>query len=277
MAVPLIATPDALKYAPWSFSKVETAEACPLQFQHKHLLKSPSAAKTSDTQVGTAAHAIIERRVGGASHASATKEALAQTPLTSEEAETLRTFDARIDDFVRRFDAFCKSQGVTRLFVEVEWAFAADFSPVSFWDPAAFFRGKMDLGVLTRSQDLIVIDHKSGFAKDLKRDVKKKQQLQAYAVLGLANVEGISGVRGAIHYLQGDAAKAIQWADYVDATRVREIYVPWLFSRINETATSLPADTTTPFPAKANLRWPCEWCGYQQHCNAFQEMVGGAP
>lgn len=274
MALPLIATPDALKFAPWSFSKIETADACPLQFQHKHLLKSKSSAKTSDTQVGTAAHAIIERRVGGATHADATKEAIVQTPLTADELETLRTLDERIDEFCRKFDSFVKANGVVDIFVEVDWAFDANFQRVGFWDPAAFFRGKLDLGALTKDRDLIVIDHKSGFAKDLKRDIKKKQQLQAYAVLGLANVDGISGVRGAIHFLQGDEAKAIQWTDYVDATRVRDVFVPWLFTRINETVATLPAGDVT-FPAKPNLRWPCEWCGYQAHCTSFQEMVGG--
>lgn len=274
VTVTLIATVDALKYAPWSFSKIETADSCPLQFQHRHLLKSQSSAKTSDTQVGTAAHAIIERRVGGATHALATKEALAQTPLTADEQETLRTLDERIDTFVRKFDGFCKAQGVTEIFVEVEWAFTADFKRVGFWDKDAFFRGKMDLGAITRDRDLIVIDHKSGFAKDLKRDVKKKQQLQGYAILGIANVEGVSGVRGAIHYLQGDEAKAIQWADYVDATRVRDVFTPWLFTRINETALTLPSDGS-PFPAKPGLRWPCEWCGYQAYCKAFQEMMSG--
>lgn len=271
MAVPLIATPDALKYAPWSFSKVETADACPAQFQHKHLLKSASSAKTSDTLVGTVAHAIIEHRIAGTSHADATKKAVEQTPLTQEEQETLRTLDERIDTFLRKFDAFCKAQGVTQVLVEVEWALTAECKPTTFWAKDAFFRGKMDLGAVTKDRDLIVIDHKSGFAKDLKRDVKKKQQLQAYAILGVVSVENIAGVRGAIHYLQGDEAKAIQWADYVDASRVREVYAPWLFTRINETAASLGE----PFVAKPNLRWPCEWCGYQNLCKPFLEMTGG--
>lgn len=273
MSLPLIATPDALRYAPWSFSKVETADACPAQFQYKHLLKSTSSSATSDTKVGTAAHAIIERRVGGARHVDATKEALDKTPLTSDELETLRTLDDRIDAFLRKFDAFCRTQGVTDVLVEVEWAFDAALNPVGFWDSRAFFRGKMDLGAVTRDRDLITIDHKSGFAKDLKRDVKKKQQLQAYAVLGVVCVPNLSGVRGAIHFLQGDEAKAIQWVDYVDASRVREVYAPWLFTRINETAGSLGE----PFAAKPALRWPCEWCGYQAHCVPFQEMTGGTP
>jgi CRISPR/Cas system-associated exonuclease Cas4 (RecB family) len=272
VALPLIATPNAMKFAPWSFSKIETADACPAQFEHRHLLKSAAAAKTSDTSVGTAAHSIIERRVGGASHADATKTALDQTPLTSDELEVLRTLDARIDMFLQKFDSFCKAQGVTEVLVEVEWAFTAAFEPANFWAKDVFFRGKMDLGVVTRDRDLIVIDHKSGYAKDIKRDIKKKQQLQAYAILGVSNVSNINGVRGAIHYLQGDEAKAIQWVDYVDAQRVRDVYVPWLYTRINETASTL----NPPFLAKPSLRWPCEWCGYQAYCTPYQEMVGGA-
>lgn len=260
-----------MKYAPWSFSKVETADACPLQFQHRHILKSASTAATSDTKVGIAAHEILERRIRGADHRGATKEALEKTPLTADELDTLRTLDERIDTFMQKFDSFCKAQGVTEVLVEVEWAISVDYKPVGFWDPAAFFRGKMDLGAVTRDRDLIMVDHKSGIAKDLKRDTKKKQQLQAYAILGVACVPDIHGVRGAIHFMQGDEAKAIQWVDYVDATRVREVFVPWLFTRINETAAGL----REPFVAKPALRWPCEWCGYQAYCTAFQEMVGG--
>lgn len=271
MAQALIATPDALKYAPWSFSKIETADSCPAQFQHKHMLKSAAAAKTSDTKVGTAAHSILERRIVGKPHAAAKKEALDETQLTSQELESLRLLEDRIDTFLRKFDVFCKTQGVTKVLVECEWAFTADYKKTGFWDKDAFFRGKLDLGALTRDNDLILLDHKSGFAKDIKRDIKKKQQLQSYAVLGLVNEPNIAGVRSGIHFLQGDEDKAIQWTDYVDATRIRDVFVPWLYTRINETAASLE-----PFPAKPNLRWPCEWCGYQALCKEFQETYGGA-
>lgn len=272
MPQPLVATPDALRYAPWSFSKIETADSCPAQFHHKHLVKTAEAPKTSDTKVGTVAHGILERRVAGTPYVVAKRESLDKDPLTSDEEEMLRMLEERIEAFLVKFDAFCKRVGVKQLMVEAGWAFNVRYEKVDFWAKDAFFRGKVDLGVVTRDDDLVVIDHKSGVAKDLTRDVKKRQQLNSYAVLALPNLPGIVGVRGGIHFMQGAEDKAIQWTDYVDVTRVREVYVPWLYTRINETAATL----VEPFPAKPNLRWPCEWCGFQAHCKSFQETYGSA-
>lgn len=274
MAQALIVTPDALKHAPWSFSKMETGESCPAQFKHKHVLKTVAGPSTPDTVVGTAAHAVLERRIGGTSLAEAKKAALASTPLTSDEQDMLRTLEERIESFVRKFDSFCRRQGVTRILVEEAWGITASYEKTGFFDKDVFFRGKVDLGAVTRDGDLVVIDHKSGIARDLadKFMAKKREQLQTYYVLAVPNVPGVSGVRGAIHFLQGSEDKAVQWMkSYEDVARVREVHAPWLFSRINDTARAL----CEPFPARPKLRWPCEWCAYKASCTPFQEAFGG--
>lgn len=268
----LAVTEAALKYAPWSFSKMETGESCPAQFKHKHVLRTVAGPSAPDTVVGTAAHGVLEHRVKGASLADAKKAALANTPLTSDEQDMLRTLEERMDSFMRKFDGFCKREGVKRLLVEEAWGITSTFERADFFAKDVFFRGKVDLGVVTRHDDLVVIDHKSGVAKDLKKDLKKRQQLWSYYVLAIPNVPGVSGVRGAIHFLQGDEDKAVQWMpSYDDASRVREVYAPWLFSRISEVAETL----VEPFPAKPKLRWPCEWCTYQSNCGPFQGAYGG--
>lgn len=177
-----------------------------------------------------------------------------------------------MEAFLRKFDGFCRREGVTRILVEEAWGITSTFERTGFFDKDVFFRGKVDLGAVTRDGDLVVIDHKSGVAKDLKKDLKKRQQLWSYYVLAIPNVPGVSGVRGAIHFLQGAEDKAVQWMpSYDDASRVREVYAPWLFSRISEVAELL----IEPFPAKPKLRWPCEWCTYQGSCGPFQEAYGG--
>ncbi len=272
MTQALTVTEASLRHAPWSFSKMETGESCPAQFKHKHVLRTVAGPSAPETVVGTAAHEVLEHRVKGASLADAKKTALANTPLTSDEQDMLRTLEDRMEVFVRKFDGFCRREGVTRILVEEAWGITATLGRTGFFDKDVFFRGKIDLGAITRDGDLVVIDHKSGVAKDIERDQKKKQQLWSYYVLALPNVPGVSGVRGAIHFLQGDEKKAVQWMpSYDDASRVREVYAPWLFSRINEVAATL----IEPFPAKPKLRWPCEWCSYQASCKPFQEMYGG--
>jgi hypothetical protein len=257
----------AQKYAPWSWSKLGTAESCPSQFRHKHLLKTAETGTNSDTQVGVAAHAVLERRLKGVSKEAAAKEALEETPLTSQEMENLYALDERVESFLQKFDAFCKRERAKSVMIEQAWGLDAALQPVSFFDPKVFFRGKIDVAVITAHDDVVVIDHKSGFAKDLFKDTKKKQQLHTYAILALANIPAMKGMRGAIHFMQGDPNKAIQWLDYVDTKKVRDVYAPWLFDKINDVSSNL----VEPFLAKPKLRWPCEWCGFRASCKEFNE------
>jgi hypothetical protein len=258
----------ARKHAPWSFSKMEMAESCPAQFRHKVILKTAAAPMPSDNKVGIVAHTILEHRVKGTPAHEARKNALDQSPLTSQESEALRMLDESMEDFLKRFDTFCKREGVHKILSEEEWAFTDAYKKTGFFDKDVFFRGKMDLGAVTRSQDLFMIDHKSGMAKPLERDQKKRQQLQAYAVLALVNVPNIQGVRGGIHFMQGSPELRLQWTAYIPAARVRELYVPWLFGRINSAADNL----SEPFEARPAKKWPCAWCQYQADCPEYQSL-----
>ncbi len=264
-------SPLARQFAPWSFSKAGIADTCPAQFEHKYLKKTPEVT-VSDNVVGTAAHTILEHRVTGTSYLDATKIALEKTPLTSTEQETLRTFEERIEAFVKRFDVFCKRNGVTEILREVEWGITDTGKKTGFFAKDVFFRGKVDLGAVTRDKDLFVVDHKSGMAKDLSKDTKKKQQLYTYGVLALANVEGLAGIRGGIHFLQGNEALGLQWIDYIDAARLRNIFLPWLFSFLNDAAENL----VEPYAARPKPKWPCGWCGYRSACKPYEEMIRAA-
>lgn len=262
-------SPLALKYGPWSFSKAETVVVCPSQFHHKYVLKTVPGRSTSDASVGTTAHSVLEHMTGGASFVDARKQALDTTPLTSPEIEALRALEGAIAAFMRRFDAFCRNYGVVKVFREEAWGFDVDYKAAGFFAPGVFFRGKVDLALLTKDHDLFIIDHKTGAPKDLRKDVKKRQQLNSYGVLALPHLPEIGGVRAGIHFLQ---AQDIPFLDYVSADLIRRAHVPWLFQFLNDAAENCVA----PFPPKAKLRWPCEWCAYQSACPAFAEMTSGA-
>ena len=271
----------ARKFAPWSFSKMEVAETCPAQFRHKHVLKTTAAPAPSDTKVGIAAHAILEHRILGKPSDHAHKEAAEKTPLTTNEREMLGMLEENMENFLRRFDTFCKTQGVKKVFVEADWGVTDMYTPAAFFGDDVYFRGKLDLGALTRDDDLYLIDHKSGVAKPLESDQKKRQQLQAYSVLALPNMPAVAGVRGGIHFLQGPDDLRIQWTSYIETERIRRVFAPWLFERINTAADNL----TEPYvakPAKSRMKknnqpgWPCGWCQYQDLCPEFKEKFGGA-
>jgi RecB family exonuclease len=271
----------ARKHAPWSYSKMELAETCPAQFRHKHIAKTTAAPAPSDTKVGIVAHAVLEHRVMGKPSGIAKKTAVEKTPLTTTEQEMLHMLEENMEDFLRRFDNFCKAQGVTKVMCEADWGFTDDYKPTGFFAENVFFRGKLDLGALTRDNDLFLIDHKSGEAKPLERDQKKRQQLQAYGVLALPNMPDIAGVRGGIHFMQGNPDERLQWTTYIPAERIRALYMPWLFGRINTSAENL-AEPFEARPAKSLMKknnkpgWPCGWCQYQDVCPEFKEKFGGS-
>jgi hypothetical protein len=271
----------ARKFAPWSFSKIEAAEACPAQFGHKHVMRTSAAPAPSDTKIGIVAHEILEHRTGGKEKGESRKLAIAKNPLTSDELEMLRVLDENMEAFLKRFDAFCKANGVTEILREEAWAFDDTYGKTEFFDKRSYFRGKLDLGVVTKNRDLFFIDHKAGAVKKLVEDRVKREQLQAYAVLALINIPNISGVRGGINFLQADKPDMqIQWGDYIPAERVRQLYVGWLFSRINRAADNL-LEPYEARPAKSRMKkdnrpgFPCGWCLYQDKCDAFKERFGG--
>lgn len=269
----------ARKYAPWSYSKAEMAEVCPAQFRHKYVVKSETTtAGPSDAKVGIVAHEILERRVTGKPRAEARQAAAEKNPLTSDEQEMLKMLEDNMEHFLRRFDTFCKAQGVTKILTEVKWGFTEDYRPTPFFAKDVYFRGVLDLGAITSDATLFVLDHKSGIAKDLGRDQKKRQQLQSYGVLAVPNLPEIGGVRAGIHFLQGDDPDLrLQWTDFVPAEQLRRAYAPWLFTRINECARNLIGEKFEARPTKKMPKgWPCHWCNYQAQCPAFQERFGGS-
>lgn len=263
----------ARKYAPWSISKAGLAEICPLQFKFKHIDKVKDGIVTpSDNKVGTCSHKVLELRVGGTPASEARKLAFDETPLTTNEMEHFRTLEDNIEDFLRRFDTFCQQAQPKKILLEEEWAFTADFRPTGFFADDVFFRGKVDLGLITKDDDLIVIDHKSGQAKDITRDQKFKKQLNSYKVMGLANIAGLAGARSAIHFMLGNPDNRIQWLPYVDRRYIETTLVPWLFEYINFCAEKF----VEPWVAKPKPRWPCAWCPFTPVCNAYNEMMRAA-
>lgn len=261
----------ARQYAPWSVSKAELAETCPKQFELKHVLKAPEEAVAAENKVGTAAHSVLEHRLGGATAKAAKLATLEKTPLTTTEMEDLQVLDDAIEAFVRKFELFCRTYGVTQVLREQKWAIKDDGTPTGFKDPDVFFRGVVDLGAITRDGILTVIDHKSGVAKDIHRFGKYNKQINVYAVMGLANLPNIAGVRGAIHFLQGPEEMRLQWMNFVDAKRINQLLLPWLFDFVNKCSANLKVQ---PFVAKPTLRkWPCNYCPYRPSCGAHQDLL----
>lgn len=306
----------ARQYAPWATSKLELAVSCPYQFNLKYVQKAPATAIRSENKSGIVAHAILEMRVAGTSDAEARAKALAATPLTSTEMEALMTYRAPIESFLERFDGFCKKTGVTKLFIEHKWGLTIDGKPTRFHtvkeykgilfgaeqkraageavdedlvrearavlesgagpDTDPFFRGVVDLGALTRDADLFIIDHKSGRVEKVKY---KQKQLDQYAVLGVAHLPQLAGVRCGVNALGNPPDTQLQWLPYIDRSVVERAYVPWLFRYINECADNLQTFEARPVAPAPNRKtqiveekFPCGWCGYRLTCDPYVKL-----
>lgn len=303
----------ARQYAPWATSKLELAVSCPQQFNLKYIQKAPADAIRSENKSGLVAHSILEQRVVGVSDEDARKKALAATPLTSTELESLQTYRAPIEAFLRRFDAFCKANGASQLFIEHKWGLTIDGKPTRFHtvkeyrgmlfgaeqkrakgeavdeavvreaqaaidagttaDSDPFFRGVVDLGVLTRDSDLFIIDHKSGRVEKVKY---KQKQLDQYAILGAAHLPNLAGVRCGVNALGNPPESQLQWLPYVERSVIERAYVPWLYRYINECAENLATFEARPVAPAPNRktqivteRFPCGWCGYRLTCTPY--------
>lgn len=263
----------AQKFAPWSISKSELADTCPRQFEFRYIKKAPADVVPSANRVGSAAHKILELRVIGEPAKDAKKKALEEHPLTSTEGEDLQALEDAVESFLRKFDRFCRENGVTKVLREQKWGIDTAGNGCDFFDAKVYFRGVVDLGVITAANDLIVIDHKSGIASDIQKKARYKNQLNSYAVMGIAHVHELAGARGAINFLQGPEEKRIQWMDYIPAERIRTVVRPWLFSFVNFCAESL---RKVPYVAKPKPKWPCDYCSFRPSCSAYQEMIRGA-
>lgn len=298
----------ARKYAPWSTSKCDTAVNCPKQFDLKFIQKIPEGTVHADNKVGVVGHSILEWRVKGKSDAEARKLALAKSPLTSTEYESLSTMEDPIEAFLKRFDAFCTRYGVKEVLTEQRWAMRADGKPTRFFsikeckgivfgassrgeddetslearrilasgpvvedDP--FFRGVVDLAAITDVNDIWVIDHKSGAVKNLKY---KKKQLDIYAVLAYLNRPDIAGAKCGINALANPSPTQLQWLPYVTADQIKRALVPWLFQHIEMCAASLASFEARPAWSSDRPKFPCGWCAYQAGCAEYQELSRGA-
>jgi PD-(D/E)XK nuclease superfamily len=258
----------ARRFAPWSISKLNVAETCGKQFEFKHVLKHAEIIPGTDNRVGLALHAVLEHRLHGKLRSVAIELALEKHPLTSDEMTLFRSMFDAVEEFLRKLDVFCRQHGPVEMLIEHKWGLTADGQGTAFDAPDVFFRGVLDLGIVTRDRDLIVIDHKAGKPRGLD---KYKSQLRGYAVLGRANVPFINGVRSALHYLQEQPERRLLWGKYIELDAIGEKLVPWLYEYINDIAGQL-----SQFTPKPGFRWPCQWCAYRPACNAFAEMTSAA-
>lgn len=244
-----------IEHAPWSISKVGVADKCGLYYDFKYVQKIRVDDSTSATRVGSAAHAILEHMLKGAeSIRHCHNKAVQEFSLTTNEQEELGALQDAIESFLRRFDRFRKKKGVKDLLIEERWAITRDFKPTAFFSDDAFMRGVVDVGAITESGTLAIIDHKTGKTQEMQYHLP---QFNTYEVMGLSIFPDITGAQSAVHYVK---TEEIQWGKRHSAEEIRKNLYPWLIdylARRTMKVSSVPSPTTG---------WWCNWCPYIEFC-----------
>jgi len=241
------------RFAPWSISKSDLAAKCGRAFHLRYVQKLPRTTSEA-SRVGTAAHRVQELLLQGLEPKAALAQGLAEAiDLTMKERLAVEALLPNMVSFVSRLASFKDKHGMLDEGFERNMAVSKNFTAVGDDDPSIFARGVIDYDLLTKSDYVVVIDHKSGREHPVEKYAK---QLDSSAILIEAARPGIKGVHAALHYI---ATGNIVWHHVRPAAVIRKTLRPHLMEYLTTRANSLGN-----FEPRVNTL--CGWCDYLQHC-----------
>lgn len=244
-----------LQYNPWSPSKADLAGTCGLAFKYRYVDRIKGGTRGSAAKVGVTVHLAQELVLQGVTASDALDQAIAEVEedLTTNDEEKARTFYDSLVAFKNKIDAFSEKHEVETLFLEQKWAITPEFTPCEFFDDGGMIRGIIDMGLLLKSGQLIIIDHKSGRLRPIKY---YGTQLDIYSVMAQAHYPEVQGVQCALNFM---AADKVSWGSHQSTKHITSILRPWLVKYLNRRATNLK-----DFAAKPGRL--CSWCDYKTIC-----------
>ena len=254
---------DLLKqYSPWSPSKATLAATCPLAFKFRYVDHIKVPKKNATGIIGVVVHRAQELVLANTHDvSSALSQALEENtdPLTEEDVRKIHGFAVGLSAFKQRIDKFCAAYEVDKILLEKKWAILPDFAPCEFDNPDSVIRGVLDLAVLLKSGQVIVIDHKTGRRRPASY---YKPQLDIYTVFALSHLPRTYSVQCALHYV---AHQSLEWSTPTYRQQIEQLLRPWLLIYLRRRAER--ADTQTANPGKH-----CKWCDFNEICDhAYRE------
>lgn len=255
--------PDAvLARAPWSPSMANTAINCPQAFHRRYVLKEKSKEPDSlASTVGTVVHKVLEWVMLEVSVDKAFKQALESYELTHEATMLVQTYRQAVEDFLRGIDEFDRTVGIHKILAEQKVALTPDWRPTKFFSREGLIRGVIDLVIITKNRQAVVIDHKTGVVKPIS---KYQEQTETYSIFVDALISGLASVRMAIHYVGADpniSGKRTIWAPEYSVEVVRTKFKENLVAYLLRAAEAAATEEATPC-------WLCNFCGYKASCPA---------
>lgn len=262
--------PDVVEFSktalgPWSFTKLKMLQQCPLKFYLKYIVKVkvPEPPPSLVTNVGKAVHRILEFLIMGKTISDSYKLAKKEFVgiLTDEEWEReVATTELNVMEFRRRLDDFEKKHPVKRYIQELRIGMTEGYEPTGFFSGDVYWRGVIDLGMQLESNDVIILDHKTGAPSEM--GIRNFQnQLDVYKILFHKGVESINGAQAGIHFVKDGK---IILDNYVPKGEIEgklinelEFYIVGTIDKLKEIGYF------------KHIRGPyCKWCDYNADCSA---------
>lgn len=233
---------DKISLGPWSFSKLKMLNQCPLRFYLKYLvrLKVPEPPPSLVTTVGKAVHRVIELLIMGKSLGDsykATKKEFSATLTDKEWEEQVATTEFNIMEFRRRLDAFEQKNPVKRYVQELRLGMTANYEPAGFFADDVYWRGVIDLGLQLQSNDVIILDHKTGAPAEM--GIRNFQgQLDTYKILFHRGLESVNGAQAGIHFVKDGKIILDKYVEKKDIegklTKELEFYIAGTIEKVKD-------------------------------------------
>lgn len=258
----------ALKYGPWSPSKLGVLLDCQLKFnldsaKFKVAKQHEFTPDTTALDIGVSAHKYAEILI---SSPTVNKEAAILSsesgiPLTEDSKEKLIRIREGIDNFAGRISTL-KSHGET-IFDKAELKAAIDknLKPVDFFSKDVVLRGKIDRAIMISkngAKHIIAIDYKTGRYKD--EDSRYSLQLETYGVLLHCMYPEAISVQPYLYYAEEE--KLVGHSRRITKNDITSSNV--VFTELNKAA----EDYATSQPPVKKEGAHCNWCKYKLHCQS---------
>jgi hypothetical protein len=251
---------------PWSHSKLKLLTRCPLKFYLQYILKVPPKTQAEIslvTEVGKAAHKILELHLGGKPLDRAfklTKEEYAHVIGLDNWDKDVATLEYSIAKFKERIDGLDTEHGVKRLFQEIRIGVDKNWESTGFFSDDVYYRGVIDLVVQLMNGDIIIVDHKTGTSSAMGLR-NFKDQLDTYKVLFHHGIEKTSGAQAGIHHIR---EAEIVLDDYADVKAIEGSLLNRIEFSIEGAIDALKGLGYFKHIAGST----CKYCDYREDCKA---------
>ena len=222
-----------MKFAPYSFSRIDSHRHCPRKFKYKYVDKVPEG-YTDRTALlkGGAVHSVFEHYPDESPHKLA-------------------------PDYKHIVENFLKTNLGKEIFFgksvrEYDFGITEDFEICDYNDSKAMFRGSIDF-IRTDDQGLILVDWKTGRAKEI--TYQDFSQLMWYAIFFFTKYSKINNITIRYVYVEHENHDNT----LVLSREHLENYKKTLIDSIDT------IETDSEF--NKNQSKLCDWCAYKDHCN----------